>query len=166
MQDVHHCRSPCGFCCCCCCCCCCVLGSSRRGTPGEEARQRVLSALVAALDRLGDVLDAPQPGVPGSTDRRQLRGSATELGVVDPVPLLAAYWSSSYEGSALQDNEVLGDTLSGHGQLLTQVRGGAVAGGEQQIEDPAPRRVADRRPEVVVDGRGGCAHDRLSNVAT
>jgi hypothetical protein len=39
---------------------------------------------------------------------------------------------------------VLGDSLPGDWQLLTQIRGGAVAGGQKEIEDATPRRVADR----------------------
>ena len=39
----------------------------------------------------------------------------------------------------------------GDGQLPAQRCGRAVAIGEQEVEDPPPGRVADRRPQLVVD---------------
>ena len=59
-------------------------------------------------------------------------------------------------GTPVEYAEVLGDSLSGDRQLIAERRGGAGALVEQQVDDPAPGRVADRGPEVVVDGEAHC----------
>ena len=75
---------------------------------------------VAALDRLGDPLDAPQPGVPGRADRGQLGDRAGELGLVDPVAPLASGRRDVDQADAVEHAEVLRDRLPGHRQLLAE----------------------------------------------
>ena len=111
-------------------------------------------SLLLAFDRLGDALDAAQPAVPGGADRGELRDGPGELGVVDLVAPLAPAGAPCTRPDAVEHAEVLGHGLAGDRQLLAERGGGAVAVGEQEVEHPAPGRVADRRPEVVVDGGG------------
>src|SRR4051812_1317506 len=110
------------------------------------------SALLAALDRFGDPLDATQPGVPGRADRRQLRDRAGELGLVHLVEALASGRRDVDESDPVQYAEVLGDRLPRDRQLLAQRGRRAAAGGQQQVEHPPPGRVTHRRPELVVEG--------------
>src|SRR3954468_9572193 len=119
------------------------------------------------MDRLGDRLDPPEPGVPRRPDRRELGDSARQLRLVDAVPLLATLGRGPDQADPVQDDEVLGHGLARHGQLLAQRGGGAVPLEQQQVEHPAPHGISDRGPEVVVDrvlhsGAHGCS----SSVAT
>src|SRR3954451_1249047 len=119
------------------------------------------SAVLGVLDRLGDPLDPLQPGVPCRPDRRQLGHRAGELLVVHPVPLLPARRGRPHQADPVQHAQVLGHRLAADRQLLPQAGRGAVAGPEQEVEHPPPRRVPDGRPEVVVDLVGqGIAHGR------
>ena len=125
------------------------------------------ASFACALDRLGDPLDPLQPGVPGGADRGQLRDGSGELGVVDAVALLPARRGRPHHRHPVEDVEMLRHRLPGDRQLLAQRGGGAVAVGEQQVEDPSPGRVADRRPEVVVDAlRDAGRHGRTPRVST
>jgi hypothetical protein len=89
------------------------------------------------------------------------------LGVVHPVSLLPARRRRPDQADPVEDAEVLGHRLPGDRQLPAQRGGRAVALGQQQVEQPAPRRVPDRRPELVVDPLGHRrAHGRRASVAT
>ncbi|GHE77309.1 hypothetical protein GCM10017786_03320 [Amycolatopsis deserti] len=57
-----------------------------------------------------------------------------------------------HESRAIEDGQVFGDRLARDREMVAQAgrRAGAVR--EQQVEQAAPDRVADRRPEFVVDG--------------
>ena len=57
---------------------------------------------------------------------------------------------------------MLRDRLARHRHAAAQARRRAGAVGQQQIEQAAPGRVADGRPELVVDGR---VHDRTRPAA-
>ena len=58
-----------------------------------------------------------------------------------------------HEADSIEYAEMLGDRLPSHRQLLAQCGRGATAVREQQVEHPPPRRVTDRRPDIVVDLR-------------
>jgi len=107
--------------------------------------------LLGLLDRLGDPLDPLQSGVPCGADRGQLSDSARQLRLVDPVALLAADRRHSDQRDAVEHREVLGHRLPGDRQLVAQSRRRATAVGEEEIDHASPGRVADRRPQVVVD---------------
>ena len=53
------------------------------------------------FDLLGDPGDATQPAVPARTDAGELRGGPGELGIVDPVPVLATDRGAAHEGNSL-----------------------------------------------------------------
>src|SRR4051794_3865600 len=110
------------------------------------------SALLAALDRFGEPLDALQPGVPGGPDRRQLRDRAGQLGLVHLVEALASGRRDVDQPSPVKYAEVFGDRLPRDRQLLAQRGRRAAAVGQEQVEHPPPGRVPHRRPELVVDG--------------
>ena len=100
--------------------------------------------LLLALELLGDASDAAEPTVPAGADAGELGGGPGELVVVDAVAAFATGGDAVDEARPVEHGEVLGDGLAGDGQLLAQRggRGGAVA--EQQVEHPAPGRIADR----------------------
>jgi hypothetical protein len=107
--------------------------------------------LLGPLDRLGDLPDAAQSGIPRRADGGELGDGAGELGVVDPIPLLAPDDRGMDESGAVEDVEVLGDGLSRDREVFAQTRGRASAVAEQPIEQATPRRIAEGRPQVVVD---------------
>ena len=109
------------------------------------------SGRLAALDRLGDLLDAPEPGVPGRTDLGQLGDGAGELCLVDLEPLLPAGRGGVNQAYPVEDDQVLRHGLASHRQLLAETRGRAAALVEQQVDHPPPGGVSERRPQVVVD---------------
>src|SRR3954468_12600873 len=112
---------------------------------------RVWFVVLRSLDRLGDPLDPLQAGVPCRADRGQLGDGASQLCRVHAVALLPAGRCGADKVDAIEDREMLGHSLSGDRQLIAQRGRCSTAVDEQQIEHPPPRRVADRRPQVVVD---------------
>src|SRR6476646_6130645 len=123
---------------------------------------RVWFVVLCLLDRLGDPLDPLQAGVPRRGDRVELRDGASQLRVVDAVALLPSRGRGPHQCHSVEDGEVLGDCLSGHRQLVGQGGRRAAAVDQQQIEHSPTRRVADRRPQVVVDP----LHDRAGHCCT
>ena len=138
----------------------------------REATSESLSFLeyhvyLVALVGLSDLLDPLQSGVPGGADGVQLGHGPGQLGVVDPVVLLPAGRRRPYELHPIEHTEVLGHRLPGHRKLPAQRRRRAVPVDQEQVEDPPSGRVADRRPQAIVDPLGhGHAHGRTSSVAT
>ena len=55
-----------------------------------------------------------------------------------------------------EHGEVLGDRLPADRELLAERGRRPVSVDQQQVEHPAPGRVADRRPQLVVDVAGEC----------
>ena len=101
---------------------------------------------------LGDAGDATQPAVPAGADGGELLGGPGELGVVDAVAALATGGGAVDEARSVEHREVLGHGLAGDRQLLAQRGGRRRAVDQQEVEHPAPGRVADGRPQLVVDG--------------
>ena len=94
----------------------------------------------------------------------ELVGGPGELGVVDAVAALPTGGGAVDESDAVEHREVLGDGLAGDRQLLAQRRGGAGAVGQQEVEQPATGRIADGRPQVVVDGGRHAATSTVGGV--
>src|SRR5262249_46295160 len=120
-----------------------------------------LLRLLLAFELLGDAGNATHPAIPGGADAGKLLGGPGELGVVDAVAALASGGAAVDEARSVEQREVLGHGLAGDGELLTQGRGRAGAVDQQEVEHPAPGRVAHGRPELVVDGDG---HDATVTV--
>ena len=88
----------------------------------------------------------------------QLGDRTRELGLVDAVAAFPPRRSAVHQPHPIEDTEMLGDRLAGDRQAVTERGRGPGAVGQQEVEHPAPGGIADRRPEVVVDGdlgRGG-----------
>jgi hypothetical protein len=83
----------------------------------------VLLGLLGPLDRLSDLLDAAQSGVPGRADRSEPGDGAGELGLVDPIPLLAPDGRGMDESGVVEDVEVLGDGLPRDREVCAETRG-------------------------------------------
>ena len=82
---------------------------------------------------------------------RSCEALLAELRVVDAVPHLPSDRGDRHQTGAIEHSEVLRHRLASHGQLLAEAGGRRLAADEEQVEHPAPGRVAERRPEVVVD---------------
>src|SRR4051795_7043842 len=127
---------------------------------------RSCSAALAALDRFGDPLDPLQSGVPCRADGSELSDSPRQLGVVHPIPLLAAGWRCPNQGDSVEDCEMLRHGLASDRKLIAQCRCRTAAVGEEQIEHPPPRRITDRGPQVIIDlVEDGSAHRRTLRLA-
>ncbi|MCU1495949.1 MAG: hypothetical protein JWO62_3713 [Acidimicrobiaceae bacterium] len=112
------------------------------------------SPLSGALNGLGDPFDAPQPRVPGRPDFCELRGRAGELRIVHPVAHLPSGRRDVDKADAVEHPEMLRDRLTRDGQSVAQGGGRTAPIRQEQVEHPTPRRIPDRRPEVVVDRDG------------
>jgi hypothetical protein len=87
-----------------------------------------------SFDRLGDLLDTSEAGIPGRTDRRQLCDRTSELPFVDVVPPLPAGGRYVHKSRPIEYAQVLGDCLTGYWELIAEGRGGSTAVGQQQVD--------------------------------
>ena len=76
----------------------------------------------------------------------------TRQAVAKHLAVLATSGGAVDEAGPVEHRQVLGDGLAGDRQLLAQRRGRPGAVDQQEVEHPAPGRVAHSRPELVVDG--------------
>lgn len=112
---------------------------------------QILPVLIA-LDCFGDLLDSPQPGIPGRSDCGELSDCAGKLCIIHAVTHLPSGWGDVDQPDAVEHAKMFRHGLARHGQLFAECRCGSVAIRKKQIEHPPPRRIPDRGPEVVVDG--------------
>ena len=121
------------------------------------------------LQRLGDALDAMQPGIPCRADGFELRSSLRELSPVDVVTSLASRRRRVHESCSVEYAEMLRHSLPADRKLFAQRRRCPTVACEKKVDDAAPRRISDGRPQRVVDvarRRLAMRHDAASIPAT
>jgi hypothetical protein len=105
------------------------------------------------VSRLGEAFDGGQAVVPLRGEVGHGPGGLVEAVGFDQVENLSTLLAPADQPGLLEHHEMLGDRLAGEGHLAGQPAGAALTVADQQVEHPAARRVADGRPQLVIDLR-------------
>ena len=85
---------------------------------------------------LGEALDGVEPPIPLPGDLGHSPGGLVEAVSVDPVEDFAALLSAADQPGLFQHDQVLGDGLTGEGNLARQRTGAGFALLDEEIEHP------------------------------
>src|SRR4029450_243707 len=103
----------------------------------------------AMSQTFGDLLDAGQALVPICRESGHQPGRGVQALRLQGVADLAAPAAAADQARTVEDDKVLGDSLSTDRDALGQLRGGRLIFRKQNVQDPPTGRIADRPPEAV-----------------
>ena len=142
-------------------------GRVTAGAPGLVLVMTLPLLLLSCSSRgrLRRAVDRGQAPVPLGGERHHGPGGLIEAAGFHLVENFPALLAPADQPGSLEHDQMLGDRLAGERHPSGQPAGAHRAVADQEVEDPAARRVGDRRPQLVVGLRShyGCCF--ASNVA-
>src|ERR1039458_8478284 len=100
--------------------------------------------------RFGEPFDRAEAPVPVRGEVSHSPGGLVETSCLYLVEALPALLAPADQPGLFEHGQMLGDRLAGEGHVAGQPAGADVTVADQEIEDPATRRVSDGRPQLVI----------------
>src|SRR5262249_43600604 len=121
--------------------------------------------LVFCVRGFGEPFDRGQPPVPLGGELGHGPGGLVEAAGFDLVEHFPALLAPADQPGPLEHDQMLGDRLAGERHPPGQPAGADLTVADQQVQDPAARRVADGRPQLVIGWHRHPGWRFASNVA-